>query len=307
MRIFPNAPRHALGKSPNGRRRGAICVMKLIGDSATAEFADDADDGIESRLSATSIIRASHRPQIAHPTPRRVVADFAITIIPIRTQRLIGRTFGRIRQSTASSASPTVGGRSFRKEIAHVSIRVGINGFGRIGRLVFRAICDQGLLGKGIDVVAVNDLVPADNLAYLVKYDSVQGRFKGEVLQREVEPERRRRRHAGRRRPQDQVPGREGRPGRVAVERPERRPRDRVDRPVHRSRKGQGTHHRRCEEGAHLGSGQGRRHHRRSRRELRQVRQGQAPHRLQRELHDELPGAGRLRAAQGRLRHRRSA
>jgi glyceraldehyde 3-phosphate dehydrogenase len=59
--------------------------------------------------------------------------------------------------------------------------KIGINGFGRIGRLVFRAICDQGLLGKEIDVVAVNDLVPADNLAYLVKYDSTQGRFKGEV------------------------------------------------------------------------------------------------------------------------------
>ncbi len=62
-----------------------------------------------------------------------------------------------------------------------MAIRVGINGFGRIGRLVFRAICDQGLLGKGIDVIAVNDLVPADNLAYLVKYDSIQGRFNGEV------------------------------------------------------------------------------------------------------------------------------
>ena len=37
-----------------------------------------------------------------------------------------------------------------------MTVRVGINGFGRIGRLVFRAICDQGLLGKGIDVVAVN-------------------------------------------------------------------------------------------------------------------------------------------------------
>ncbi len=60
-------------------------------------------------------------------------------------------------------------------------MKVGINGFGRIGRLVFRAICDQGLLGKGIDVVAVNDLVSADNLAYLVKYDTTQGRFKGEV------------------------------------------------------------------------------------------------------------------------------
>ena len=60
-------------------------------------------------------------------------------------------------------------------------IKIGINGFGRIGRLVFRAICDQGLLGKEIDVVAVNDLVPADNLAYLVKYDSTQGRAKEEV------------------------------------------------------------------------------------------------------------------------------
>jgi glyceraldehyde 3-phosphate dehydrogenase len=62
-----------------------------------------------------------------------------------------------------------------------VAIRVGINGFGRIGRLVFRALCDQGLLGKEIDVVAVNDLVAADNLAYLVKYDSIQGKFPGTV------------------------------------------------------------------------------------------------------------------------------
>jgi glyceraldehyde 3-phosphate dehydrogenase len=60
-------------------------------------------------------------------------------------------------------------------------VKIGINGFGRIGRLVFRAICDQGLLGKEIEVVAVNDLVPADNLSYLLKYDSTQGRFDGEV------------------------------------------------------------------------------------------------------------------------------
>jgi glyceraldehyde 3-phosphate dehydrogenase len=62
-----------------------------------------------------------------------------------------------------------------------MAIKVGINGFGRIGRLVFRALVEQGLLGKELDVVAVNDLVPADNLAYLVQYDSVQGRFKGTV------------------------------------------------------------------------------------------------------------------------------
>jgi len=62
-----------------------------------------------------------------------------------------------------------------------VAIRVGINGFGRIGRLVFRAVCDLGLLGKEIEVIAVNDIVAADNLAYLLKYDSTQGRFKGSV------------------------------------------------------------------------------------------------------------------------------
>jgi glyceraldehyde 3-phosphate dehydrogenase len=67
-------------------------------------------------------------------------------------------------------------------------IKIGINGFGRIGRLVFRAICDQGLLGKEIDVVAVNDLVPADNLAYLVKYDSTQGRAGGEVCSKKSSP-----------------------------------------------------------------------------------------------------------------------
>jgi glyceraldehyde 3-phosphate dehydrogenase len=62
-----------------------------------------------------------------------------------------------------------------------MAVKVGINGFGRIGRLVFRALVEQGLLGKQLDVVAVNDLVPADNLAYLLKYDSTQGRFNREV------------------------------------------------------------------------------------------------------------------------------
>src|SRR5262245_25967325 len=61
------------------------------------------------------------------------------------------------------------------------AVKVGINGFGRIGRLVFRALVEQGLLGQSLDVVAVNDLVPADNLAYLLKYDSTQGRFNGTV------------------------------------------------------------------------------------------------------------------------------
>ena len=67
--------------------------------------------------------------------------------------------------------------------------KIGINGFGRIGRLVFRAIAEQGLLGKAVDVVAVNDLVPADNLAYLLKYDSTQGKFKGTVTSEKSSPD----------------------------------------------------------------------------------------------------------------------
>ncbi len=66
--------------------------------------------------------------------------------------------------------------------------KIGINGFGRIGRLVFRAIAEQDLLGKELDVVAVNDLVPADNLAYLLKYDSTQGAFKGTVTSEKSDP-----------------------------------------------------------------------------------------------------------------------
>src|ERR1700685_2822854 len=62
-----------------------------------------------------------------------------------------------------------------------MAVKVAINGFGRIGRLVFRAIAEQGLLGKEVEVVAVGDIVPADNLACLTKYDSPQGRFAGTV------------------------------------------------------------------------------------------------------------------------------
>ena len=62
------------------------------------------------------------------------------------------------------------------------ALKVGINGFGRIGRLVFQALCDQGLLGKTIDVVAVVDIsTDADYFAYQLKYDSVQGKFKHKV------------------------------------------------------------------------------------------------------------------------------
>ncbi len=69
-------------------------------------------------------------------------------------------------------------------------VKVAINGFGRIGRLVFRALHEQGLFGREFDVVAVGDIVPADNLAYLLKYDSTQGAFKGSVASKKSAADR---------------------------------------------------------------------------------------------------------------------
>jgi glyceraldehyde 3-phosphate dehydrogenase len=58
-----------------------------------------------------------------------------------------------------------------------VSVRIGINGFGRIGRNVFRAAVEQG----GIDIVAVNDITDTKTLAHLLQYDSVFGKYPGDV------------------------------------------------------------------------------------------------------------------------------
>ncbi len=71
-----------------------------------------------------------------------------------------------------------------------MSVKVAINGFGRIGRLVFRAMVEQGIVGQEVDVVAVGDIVPADNLAYLLKYDSTQGRFAGDVSSKKSAPDK---------------------------------------------------------------------------------------------------------------------
>ena len=59
-----------------------------------------------------------------------------------------------------------------------MTIKVGINGFGRIGRMVFRAIAKDF---TGIEVVGINDLLDNDYLAYMLKYDSVHGRFDGDI------------------------------------------------------------------------------------------------------------------------------
>ena len=63
-----------------------------------------------------------------------------------------------------------------------MSIKVGINGFGRIGRMVFRASVNH----PEIEIVGINDLCPADYLAYMLKYDTMHGRFEGEVSSTET-------------------------------------------------------------------------------------------------------------------------
>ena len=108
-----------------------------------------------------------------------------------------------------------------------MTVRVAINGFGRIGRNILRAIFESGR--KDIDVVAVNDLGPVETNAHLLRYDSVHGRFPHEVTvdgdtisvgKREV-----------------QGHGDQG-PGAAAVEGSRRRHRARMHRHLHRHGQG---------------------------------------------------------------------
>ena len=146
-----------------------------------------------------------------------------------------------------------------------------------------------------IDFVAVNDLTNAATLAHLLKYDSVLGNL------RRRRQGHRRRHHRGRRR----VQGARGEgPGAAAVEGPGRGRRLRVHRHLHQPRR-RGQAHRRpgAKKVIITAPGEGPGRHRRARRQRRQVRSGQAPHHLERVVHDELPGA----AGQGdsrAVRHR---
>src|SRR5262245_65988616 len=69
--------------------------------------------------------------------------------------------------------------RLFAQGEMDMTVRVAVNGFGRIGRNIVRAIYESGR--KDIDVVAVNDLGPVETNAHLLRYDSIHGRFRHEV------------------------------------------------------------------------------------------------------------------------------
>ena len=172
-----------------------------------------------------------------------------------------------------------------------MSVRVAINGFGRIGRNILRAIVEADR--HDIEVVAVNDLAPVETNAHLLRFDSVHGRFPGEVTVKGDTISLRQRRHQGHR---DQGSGA------AAVARARHRRRARMHRHLHPKDKAS----------AHLNAGAKRvlvsapadgvdltvvygvNHDK-----LDKI----AHRRLQRLLHHQLPGAGR-QGAQRRRRHR---
>jgi glyceraldehyde 3-phosphate dehydrogenase len=70
-----------------------------------------------------------------------------------------------------------------------MSVKVGINGFGRIGRMFLKSVCDRGLLGREIDIAAITDVsTDADYLAYQIKYDSIHGKFNHKVSTDKSDP-----------------------------------------------------------------------------------------------------------------------
>ena len=162
-----------------------------------------------------------------------------------------------------------------------MATRVGINGFGRIGRNLFRAAHEAG---ADLEIVAVNDLTDAETLAHLLKYDSILGRFPGEVALGD---------------------------GSISVDGNEIKvlsERDPADLPwgdlgVDVVIESTGFFTKRDDAAKHLAAGAKKviisapgdrpRHHRRARGQLRRLRPRLPPHHLQRLLHDQLPGAAR--------------
>ncbi len=179
-------------------------------------------------------------------------------VIAERLARLYGERGrlpgGRRPPRHRQAASAPVGGRQIdsrftaerRKGLSGMALKAGINGFGRIGRNVFRAAHARG---ADIDWVGVNDITDTETLAHLLKYDSILGPFPGTVEAGENGLV---------------VDGDELRvfaerdPADLPWERRRRRRGDRVDRPVHRPpERGREAPGRRREEGDHHRAGQG--------------------------------------------------
>ena len=160
-------------------------------------------------------------------------------------------------------------------------IRVGINGFGRIGRNFLRAQLQKE---GDFEIVAANDIGDSKTMAHLLKHDSTLG-----TLRETVEAGDGFIKVGG---PRDQVHGRAG-SRRSAVGRARRRRRARVDRALQQARRRPEAPRRRREEGRLLGSRDRPRHHRGARRQRPRVRPREAQPHLERVVHDELHRARR--------------
>ncbi len=171
--------------------------------------------------------------------------------------------------------------------------RVGINGFGRIGRQSLKAILDRH--PHDIEVVAINDITDSATNAHLFRYDSTYGRFDGtvEVVDNDdIAINGKKIRVFAQKDPAEIPWAEEG--AQIVIE---------STGFFTDATKAKAHLHDTREEGHHLGASQERGHHHRTRRERGQVRSGQAPHHLQRLLHDQRPGAGR-QGTQRPLGHR---
>ena len=135
-----------------------------------------------------------------------------------RPAPVLFKHFGFTAQNVADTVRKVLSAPMSTHGVNCMTIKVGINGFGRIGRMVFRAAVQNF---PDIEIVGINDLLEPDYLAYMLQYDSVHGRFKGD--------DRGRRQHARRQRQEDPPDRREG-PGRAEVGRGRRRHRGRVPR-----------------------------------------------------------------------------
>ena len=162
------------------------------------------------------------RPE-ARPCAPRTATSAGSRRVRVGTERHRSRGPGRRPPMKNGARGPA---RVSRLRSAAMTVRVGINGFGRIGRNLFRAANERG---ADIDFVAVNDLGSLDTMAHLLKYDSILGVLPQTIKATKTGDQGRRRRD----------PGAVGaQPGRAAVGRPRRRPRRRVDRALHGPREG---------------------------------------------------------------------
>ena len=192
--------------------------------------------------------RVTHGASHGSSLPARTPDD-----LPVRTRV---RRYGSNARSAASGVTAAPSSSTHERSSA-VTIRVGINGFGRIGRNFFRAVRASG---ADIEIVGVNDLTDNATLAHLLKYDSILGRLDADVTSTDDCD------HG--RRPGDQGV-RRARPRRAAVGRHRRRRRRRVHRLLHRRHQGPRARRRRREEGHHLRAGEERGRHRRHGRQPR--------------------------------------